>query len=236
VNQPWKGQDMPRHSMGRALDALLGPKDPPIPTLSDAGLSWGKQVADPGGLSGVGLIQAMLQADGVAALRLGPSGLTYVDGSDTYVLDERPANVRVLEANKVLEVMGADFAQEHQATFTELAHGYTCFMAGCSATGNTKGEASIRAWLLHQASKGKGPMTGRDQKEHECTCPSEPVDLTVAKRVLGELAKQDGDLGAAYWQSVLNLLCYASQMHSELQAAAARSCAGESTSDLTDWT
>lgn len=141
--------------MSRALDALMGPKDPPTPALSEAGFSWGKQVADPGGLSGVGLIQAMLHADGVAALRLGPSGLTYVDGSDTYVVAERPASVRVLEANKVLELLGADFAQEHQATFTELAHGYTCFMAGCIATGSTKGEASSRAWLLHQASKGK---------------------------------------------------------------------------------
>lgn len=141
--------------MDRALEALLGPKDPPIPALSETGFCWRKQVADPGGLSGVGLIQAMLQADGVAALRLGPSGLTYVDGSDTYVVDERPASVRVLEANKVLELMGADFAQEHQATFMELAHGYTCFMAGCSATGSTKGEASIRAWLLHKASKEK---------------------------------------------------------------------------------
>ncbi|MFD4837290.1 hypothetical protein ACFWP0_07250 [Achromobacter sp. NPDC058515] len=140
--------------MSRALDALMGPKNPPTPALSETGFSWGKQVSDPAGLSGVGLIQAMLQADGVAALRLGPSGLTYVDGSETYVVDERPANVRVLEANKVLELLGADFAQEHQATFTELAHGYTCFMAGNSATGRTKGEASIRAWLLHQASKG----------------------------------------------------------------------------------
>lgn len=141
--------------MSRALDALLGPKVPLTPALTDSGFSWGKQVVDPGGLTGVGLIHAMLQADGIAALRLGPSGLTYVDGSDTYVVDERPASVRVLEANKVLELLGADFAQEHQATFTELSYGYTCFMAGCTATGSTKGEASIRAWLLHQASKGK---------------------------------------------------------------------------------
>lgn len=141
--------------MGRALDALLGPKAPSTPELSETGLSWGKQVTHPDGLSGVELLRAMLEAGGVAALRLGPSGLTYVDGSDTYVVDERPASVRVLEANKVVELMGADFAQEHQAIFTELAHGYTCLMAGCSATGSTKGEASIRAWLLHQASKGK---------------------------------------------------------------------------------
>lgn len=141
--------------MSRALDALLGPKAPPTPALSETGFSWGKQVADPGGLSGVELIQAMLQADGVVALRLGTSGLTYVDGPDTYVVDERPTSVRVLEANKVLELLGADFAREHLATFTELAHGYSCLMAGCIATGSTKGEASSRAWLLHQASKGK---------------------------------------------------------------------------------
>lgn len=84
---------------------------------------------------------------------LGSSGLTYVDGSDTYVVDERPASVRVLKADKVLELMGADFAQEHQATFMEQEHGYTCLMAGCSATASTKAEASIRAWLLHRASK-----------------------------------------------------------------------------------
>lgn len=65
-------------------------------------------------------------------------------------------------------------------------------------------------------------MTRRDQQEHEWPFPSDPVDLTVAKRVLGELAKQDGDLGAAYWQSVLNLLCCAGQMHAEMLAAAAR--------------
>jgi len=141
--------------MSRALDALMGPKAPPTPALSETGFSWGKQVTDPGGLSGVGLLQAMLQADGVTALRLGPSGLPYVHGSETYVVDERPANVRVLEANEVLELMGVDFAQEHQAIFTELAHGYTCFLAGCSATGSTKGEASVRAWLLYQESKGK---------------------------------------------------------------------------------
>lgn len=79
-------------------------------------------------------------------------------------------------------------------------------------------------------------MTGRDPQVHECPFPSEPVDLTVAKRVLGELAQEDGDLGAAYWHSVLNLLCCAGQMHTELLAAAASSCAGESTRDLTDWT
>lgn len=146
---------MGRHSISRALDTLMGPKDPPTPALTETGFSWKKQVADPGGLSGVELIQEMLRAGGVAALRLGPSGLTYVDGSDTYVVDERPASVRVLEANKVLELMGADFALEYSATFTELAHGYRCLMAGFSATGSTKGEASIRAWLLHQASKGK---------------------------------------------------------------------------------
>ncbi|MNR26181.1 hypothetical protein D3C85_1433750 [compost metagenome] len=79
-------------------------------------------------------------------------------------------------------------------------------------------------------------MTRRDPQVRECPFPSEPVDLTVAKRVLGELAKQDGDLGAAYWQSVLNLLCCAGQMHAELQAAAARGGLEESSIDIADWT
>lgn len=79
-------------------------------------------------------------------------------------------------------------------------------------------------------------MTNRDQQVREYSFPSESVDLTVAKRVLGELAEQDGDLGAAYWQSVLNLLCCAGQMHTELLAAAARGGVEESTIDLADWT
>lgn len=79
-------------------------------------------------------------------------------------------------------------------------------------------------------------MTGRDPHVHECAFPSEPVDLTVAKRVLEELAKQDGDLGAAYWNSVLNLLCRAGQMHADLLAAATRGCVEESIIDLADWT
>lgn len=77
-------------------------------------------------------------------------------------------------------------------------------------------------------------MTGRDPQVDECSFPSAPVDLTVAKRVLGELAKQDGDLGAAYWDSVLNQLCCAGQMHSELLTAAARGRVEESILDLTD--
>lgn len=79
-------------------------------------------------------------------------------------------------------------------------------------------------------------MTSRDRRMREYPFPSEPVDLTVAKRVLGELAKQDGDLGAAYWSSVLALLCCAGQMHTELLAGAARGYAGESIIDLADWT
>lgn len=79
-------------------------------------------------------------------------------------------------------------------------------------------------------------MTSCDPQVRQCPFLSEPVDLTVAKRVLGELAKQDGDLGAAYWHSVLNLLCCAGQMHTELLAAAARGCVDESITDLADWT
>ncbi|WP_367351799.1 hypothetical protein [Achromobacter animicus] len=142
--------------MSRALDALMGPKAPHNPALHEDGFSWGKQIGEPENLSGVGLIQAMLIAGGVTALRLGTSGLTYVDGTDTYVVDERPVSVRVLDADKLLELMGTDFAREHQARFTELDSGFECFMAGSSATGRTKGVASIRAWLLHQASKEKG--------------------------------------------------------------------------------
>jgi len=79
-------------------------------------------------------------------------------------------------------------------------------------------------------------MTYRDLQMRECQFPTEPVDLTVAKRVLGELAKQDGDLGAAYWDSVLNLLCCAGQMHAELLADAAHGSLEESIIDLADWT
>ena len=79
-------------------------------------------------------------------------------------------------------------------------------------------------------------MTHCDIPVRECPFASEPVDLTVAKRVLGELAKQDGDLGAAYWHSVLNLLCCAGQMHAGLLAAAAHGSVEESIIDLADWT
>ncbi|WP_143276991.1 hypothetical protein [Bordetella genomosp. 12] len=46
--------------------------------------------------------------------------------------------------------------------------------------------------------------------------PCEPVDLTLANRVLSDLAKQEGDLAAAYWNSVLNLLAHSGRMHAEL--------------------
>lgn len=78
-------------------------------------------------------------------------------------------------------------------------------------------------------------MTSPDRQVREYSFPSESVDLTLAERVLGELAKRDGDLGAAYWQSVLNLLCCAGQMHTELLAAAARGGVEESPIDLADW-
>lgn len=79
-------------------------------------------------------------------------------------------------------------------------------------------------------------MTSRDRQVREYPFPREPVDLTVAKRVLGELAQQDGDLGAAYWHSVLTLLCCAGQMHTELLAIAARDGMEGSIIDLGDWT
>lgn len=44
----------------------------------------------------------------------------------------------------------------------------------------------------------------------------EPIDLTVAIQTLWRLAHEDGDLGAAYWTSVLNLLTSASRMRVEL--------------------
>lgn len=46
--------------------------------------------------------------------------------------------------------------------------------------------------------------------------PNNPVDLTVAIRVLWQLAHDDGDLGAHYWQSVINLLTSVNEMHAEL--------------------
>ena len=46
--------------------------------------------------------------------------------------------------------------------------------------------------------------------------PEAPVDLTLAMRVLHELAHRDGDLGGAYWDAVIKLLASAGQMHTEL--------------------
>lgn len=44
----------------------------------------------------------------------------------------------------------------------------------------------------------------------------DPIDLTVALHALNELAKQDGDLRAAYWQSVIKLLSSAGEVQAEL--------------------
>jgi len=43
-----------------------------------------------------------------------------------------------------------------------------------------------------------------------------PVDLILAIRTLHELSKKDGDLGYAYWNSVIELLRSAGQMQSEI--------------------
>lgn len=48
------------------------------------------------------------------------------------------------------------------------------------------------------------------------TSPSDPVDLTLAIRKLHELAYQDGDLGAEYWNSVIKLLSASGTLHTEL--------------------
>jgi len=48
------------------------------------------------------------------------------------------------------------------------------------------------------------------------TSPSDPVDLTLAIRKLHELACQDGDLGAEYWNSVIRLLSASGTLHTEL--------------------
>lgn len=44
----------------------------------------------------------------------------------------------------------------------------------------------------------------------------QPVDLNEAVRTLWRLAHEDGDLGAEYWNSVINLLRSANSMRSEL--------------------
>jgi hypothetical protein len=45
----------------------------------------------------------------------------------------------------------------------------------------------------------------------------QPIDLNEAIRTLWRLAHEDGDLGAEYWNSVINLLKSANSMRSELQ-------------------
>lgn len=45
----------------------------------------------------------------------------------------------------------------------------------------------------------------------------QPIDLNEAIRTLWRLAHEDGDLGAEYWYSVINLLKSANSMRSELQ-------------------
>lgn len=50
----------------------------------------------------------------------------------------------------------------------------------------------------------------------------EPIDLTLAIQTLWRLAHEDGDLGAAYWTSVINLLTSASRMRMELRELRSR--------------
>ncbi|MGV2896696.1 hypothetical protein ACNPPY_12950 [Achromobacter sp. AGC78] len=45
----------------------------------------------------------------------------------------------------------------------------------------------------------------------------QPIELNEAVRTLWRLAHEDGDLGAEYWNSVINLLKSANSMRSELQ-------------------
>ena len=59
-------------------------------------------------------------------------------------------------------------------------------------------------------------MTNCTEPLTDRTFPCEPVDLALANRVLSELAKGEGDLAAAYWNSVLNLLAHSGRMHTEL--------------------
>lgn len=135
--------------LGEALGVLIEPADRPGGSDEGSDSVSSQVAADPRGLTGVALLQAMFQADGESPLRLGGSGLVYSDGATTYVLEERPNSVLVLEAAKVVECMGADLATGHQASFSMIKSGYECFLGGMRAVGSTTGEAAIRAWLLY---------------------------------------------------------------------------------------
>ncbi|OZI71688.1 hypothetical protein CAL22_17985 [Bordetella genomosp. 12] len=124
--------------------------------MEESGLTWSKQAANPAVLSGAGLIHEMLTVDGVFALRLGRTGLAYIDGSNTYLIAEQPRSVRVLDAYTVIERMGKDLAEEHEARFIELEQGYECAIGEVTSLGRTRGEAAIRAWLFHHASQPRG--------------------------------------------------------------------------------
>lgn len=43
-----------------------------------------------------------------------------------------------------------------------------------------------------------------------------PIDLSMALRVLNELARQEKNLGTEYWQSVIQLLSSAGEVQAEL--------------------
>lgn len=89
-------------------------------------------------------------------------------------------------------------------------------IANESASFNTRA-GSAQGW------PGSNEMIETSNPNHTCQANAgaadsdRPIDLNEAIRTLWRLAHEDGDLGAEYWNSVIDLLKSANSMRSELQ-------------------
>lgn len=184
------------------------PARPAFKRLTADGLAV-QPIQGPSGLSGASLLFAALEARGIPALSLGDKALAYVElnSGTVHVISEGPEVVQLRDLAAMIEEVGAELVNVSKADVAQTPEGYACNIGGHHATGSTIAEAAIRSWLFERRAAHQGA---------ESFSSLEPVDLTLAKRVLNDLANRDGDLGAEYWSAVLRLLSAADQMREAL--------------------
>lgn len=163
----------------------------------------------PSRLRGASLLCAALEAREVHALSLGDKALAYVDPENgtVHVISEGPKVVQLRDVAAVIEELGAEIVSVNKADVVQTPEGYAGNIGGHHASGGTIAEAALRSWLIERRAAQQGVET---------FSALEYVDLTLAKRVINELAKQDGDLGAEYWSAVSRLLTATDQMREAL--------------------
>jgi len=144
-----------KEALAQAVQTLMDPS----PTALDAsGFRREKVVhSDAAQLAGIGLVAAVLKAEGVHLLKVGADAFVYVDGQGknevAHVVSERPSAVRTFDARSVIEELGQEIAEEHNADLAQVNGGVECRFLEVSAVGATPGEAAMRAWLLHLQSQ-----------------------------------------------------------------------------------